>query len=374
VFINKRFINEIGSSLGVDQVGVTTAEPLASMREALERRIREGRLSPFEEKNPALRLTPEHLLDGCRTIVTLAVPYDRPAPAAPFDQEGPKGLVARCARSVDYHLIVEKKAVQLVEKIEATTKKSIRQRILTDRSPLLERELARRSGLGLIGENCTLINPLYGSYVALGTILLDLAIEPDQPNEETCLKCGRCREACPTGALTEPYIIDPYHCLSYLSQASGIFPANLRTALGNKLYGCDICQEACPLNQEVAASPLADFDALLFPAEPDLLALLKMTRKEFDTTIRLTAAGWRGKTTLQRNAVIALGNIKDQDAVKPLARILENDARPLIRLHTAWALGQLGGLQAGFALGKSAERDPEGAVRAEALAALEKNS
>ena len=271
-------------------------------------------------------------------------------------------------------MIVEKKAAKLVEKIEAITKKSIRQKILTDRSPLLERELARHSGLGLIGENCTLINPLYGSYVALGTILLDLAIEPDQPNEEICLKCGRCREACPTGALTEPYIIDPYRCLSYLSQASGLFPANLRTHLGNKLYGCDICQEVCPLNQEVAASPLAEFGAVHFPAEPDLPALLTMTRKEFDTTIRLTAAGWRGKTTLQRNAVIALGNCKNQDVVKPLARILENDARPLIRLHAAWALGQLGGQPAEFALGKSAERDPKEAVRLEALAALRKNS
>ncbi len=99
-----------------------------------------------------------------------------------------------------------------------------------------------------------------------------------------------------------------------------------------------------------------------------------MTRKEFDTTIRLTAAGWRGKTTLQRNAVIALGNSKDQDAVKPLTRVLENDPRPLIRLHAAWALGQLGGRQAIFALGKSAEWDPEESVRLEALTALGEDS
>jgi epoxyqueuosine reductase len=138
MLIDQQTIKESGLLLQIDQVGVATAEPLESMREPLERRIREGRLTPFEEKNPALRLTPEQLLAGCRTIITLAVPYDRPATAAPVDQEGPKGLVARCARSVDYHLIVEKNAAQLVEKIEAITKKPIRQRILTDRSPLLE--------------------------------------------------------------------------------------------------------------------------------------------------------------------------------------------------------------------------------------------
>jgi len=340
--IDKRFINRIGETLDLDQIGVTTADPLTSMLSPLEKRIREERLTPFEEKDLALRISPEHLLAGCQTIITLAVPYHWPAPAAPVNPEGLRGLVSRCARSIDYHLVVENKAAQLVRKIEETAKKPLRYKILADRSPLLERELARRSNLGLIGENCTLINPVYGSYVALGTILLDIASEPDLPNDKTCLKCGRCREACPTGALIEPYIINPHRCLSYLSQASGVFPAELRASLGSRLYGCD----------------------------PDLLALLRMTRKEFDTTIRLTAAGWRGKTTLQRNTVIALGNSKSRDAVKPLARILENDPRPLLRLHAVWSLGQIGGREAKFAIGKSLERDPEASVRQEALNAL----
>jgi epoxyqueuosine reductase len=368
--IDKRFINRIGETLDLDQIGVTTADPLTSMLSPLEKRIREERLTPFEEKDLALRISPEHLLAGCQTIITLAVPYHWPAPAAPVNPEGLRGLVSRCARSIDYHLVVENKAAQLVRKIEETAKKPLRYKILADRSPLLERELARRSNLGLIGENCTLINPVYGSYVALGTILLDIASEPDLPNDKTCLKCGRCREACPTGALIEPYIINPHRCLSYLSQASGVFPAELRASLGSRLYGCDRCQEVCPLNQEVAISPLTEFGAVLFPAEPDLLALLRMTRKEFDTTIRLTAAGWRGKTTLQRNTVIALGNSKNRDAVKPLARFLENDPRPLLRLHAVWSLGQIGGREAKFAIGKSLERDPEASVRQEALNAL----
>jgi epoxyqueuosine reductase len=373
MLIDQITLKKIGRSLNIDQTGIVSAEPLTSMLGPLEKRISEERVTPFEEKDPALRITPDHLLPGCQTIITLAVPYHWPTPAAPSDPVGPQGLVSRCARSIDYHLVVENKAAQLVGKIEETAKKPLRHKILTDRSPLLERELARRSNLGLIGENCTLINHVYGSYVALGTILLDIAGEPNLPNSETCLKCGRCREACPTGALIEPYIINPHRCLSYLSQASGVFPAELRASLGGRLYGCDRCQEACPLNQEVDSSTLTEFSSILFPAEPHLLALLNMTRKEFDSTIGLTAAGWRGKTTLQRNAVIALGNSKDPDAIKPLARVLENDPRPLIRLHAAWSLGQINGKQAKFAIGKSMERDPEASVRREALAALNRS-
>ncbi len=363
-------IKKMGRFFNIDQVGVASAEPLESMRHPLEKRIREGRLTPFEEHNPALRLSPARLLPGCCTIINLAIPYNRPAPFPTPAGEGPKGFVSRCARSVDYHLVVEEKASLLAGKIREVSDTPVRHLILTDRSPLLERELARKSGLGVTGENCCLINPLYGSYVALGTILLDITIEPDQDTGEDCLKCGKCREACPTGALTEPYTLNPDRCLSYQSQVSGIFPSKWRTSLGNRLYGCDLCQEACPLNRKAAVSPLAEFSRELFPAEPELFALLKMTRREFDTTIRLTAAGWRGKTTLQRNAVIALGNSKAGNAVKPLARTLENDPRRLIRLHAAWALGQLGGRQAAFALGKCSERDPEESVRREALIAL----
>ena len=134
----------------------------------------------------------------------------------------------------------------------------------------------------------------------------------------------------------------------------------MRPLLGNRIYGCDQCQDACPQNRGAARSPLAEFNFSYFPAEPLLLPMLEMTGKEYNLTVGLTSAGWRGKTTLQRNAVIALGNSGDPRAVRTLARLLENDSRPLIRLHSAWALGRIGGAVARFHLEKAQcyETDP----------------
>jgi len=370
VVISKGKLKELALSAGADQVGVTTTQPLCYMNERLEKRRKEKRITPFEENDLALRLSPSSLLQGSQSIITIAVPYAAPEHPGPAISGGAVGKVARCARSLDYHILVEDLCRRVVEKLQKTTGPGFKYRILCDRSPLLERELARNSGLGLIGENCHLINPAYGSYTALGTILIDLDLEPDRANAANCHQCGRCRQSCPTGALIGPYLINPYLCLSYLTQAPGIFPRKMRSRLGGQIYGCDICQEVCPHNETVKSSPIPEAAFSFFPAEPLLLPLLRLTQKEFKTTIGLTSAGWRGKTTLQRNAIIALGNLKDPEAVRPLALMLENDPRTVIRIHTAWALGRIGAGKAPYALEKSSRNDPENEVRKEAKLAL----
>ncbi len=371
MLISRNKLKEIASSFGVSEIGVTTAEPLYYLRDRLQKRSDEGRISPFEEENPDLRLSPDGLLDGCRSIITLAIPYAAENSQIPFSGKGLLGLVARCARSTDYHRVAEDKARQIVELIRRETKELFNCKILSDRSPLVERELAYNAGLGWIGENCTLVNQRFGSYTALCTILVDQEIEPAAPVKNKCRNCGRCREACPTNALIEPFTLNPYRCLSYLTQAGGIFPREMRSLLGRRIYGCDSCQDSCPANAVAEYSTLPEFIFPLFPAEPLLLPLLKLTGSEFDQTIRLTSAGWRGKTTLQRNVVIALGNSRDPSAVGPLARLLENDPRPLIRLHAAWALARIGGHRTQFALDKSRQNDPEPEVRLEATTALQ---
>ncbi len=373
MLITNELVKEAARSVGVTQIGVTTPEPLLYMRQRLQRRLNEGRATPFEESNPDKRLSPNLLLKSCRSIITLAVPYAAPDGPEIADYNGPRGTVARCARSVDYHLLVENKAGLVAEAIRKQAGVNFKDRILSDRSPLLERELARNSNLGLVGENCTLINNRYGSYTALGTILTDMEITPDRADGRACQQCGECRRACPTGALTEPYIINPHLCRSYLTQASGVVPLEMRPLIGSHIYGCDLCQEACPHNQAVEHAPYPELAFFFFPARPLLLPLLQVTRKEFDSSIALTSAGWRGKTNLQRNAVIALGNSRDRTAAGSLAFLLENDPRPLIRQHAAWALGQLGGDKSIFSLAKSRKNDPETAVRKEAERALEQS-
>lgn len=373
MIIRAEKIKELASAAGVNQLGITGPEPLSYMEERLRERIREGRLTRFEEKDPHKRFSPQHIMKECRSILVLAISYNLPGKEPKWPVNEPRGLVARCARGIDYHAVILNRAEQIVSMIKKDLNKPFKYQILCDRSPLLERELACRAGLGWIGKNCTLINQNTGSYNSLATILTDLNLESDTALQQSCPDCGRCIRNCPTEAIVEPYILNPHRCLSYQTQLSGVFPRSLRPLLKNMIYGCDRCQEICPANERMESYREPAFSFPLFPAEPLLLPLLEISRREYDLTIGLTSAGWRGKTTLQRNVIIALGNSKEDCAVKPLARLLESDPRPLIRLHAAWALGSIGGSRAFFCLDKSRHNDPEAKVRSEAITALEGN-
>ena len=365
---------EMAAAAGLELAGIVPATPPAHLQAILQRRLDEGRVTPFEEKDPALRLNAAKLLPGCRSIVVVGMPLPFREEEVPSGYSGPRGVVARCARGPDYHLLLTSRAERLFSLLKKELPAPLNGRILVDRSPLVERELARLAGLGWSGENCTLITPAGGSYTALGTILIDQALEPGAPLPESCRQCGRCREACPTGALTEPFIIDPYRCLSYITQAPGVVPAAMRPLMGARLYGCDLCQEVCPHNRELTGAhgyPDQPAAFTYFPAYPLLEPILMMTQKEFARTIGLTAAGWRGKSNLQRNAVIALGNSGDRDAVPALAHLLKRDSRPLLRLHAAWAMGRLGGNRARRSLEMQLHRENEPAVIEELHLAME---
>lgn len=365
---------EIAAEAGLGPAGIAPAEPPDHLRAVLQRRLDEGRITPFEEADPDIRLNAERLLPGCRSIVVVGLPLPLGEEEASPGDNRPRGVTARCARGPDYHLLLTSAAERLFALLKKEVRAPLKGRILVDRSPLVERELARLAGLGLIGENCTLITPESGSYTALGTILLDLELEHEAAPPENCLQCGRCREACPTGALTAPYILDPRRCLSYITQAPGIVPAAMRPLMGRRLYGCDLCQSVCPHNLELPGQTGAASEPTTSPhlsAHPLLESILTMTGKEFARTMGLTAAGWRGKSTLQRNAVIALGNSGNRDAVPALAQILERDPRPLLRLHAAWALGRLGGGKARRSLETQLLRESEPAVIDELRLAME---
>lgn len=364
-------VKDLAASIGISPVGVAGLQPWPGLRARLEKRQTEGRISPFEEQNLSRRLRPQLLLPDCRSIIVLGMPYPATR-ATPDPAEGPRGEISRCAQGLDYHLLLNKKAEDLAELISRDSSAPVNYRILSDRSPLVERDLACRAGLGWIGQNCALVSPNYGSYMALGTILISLALEPDKAIPSECLLCGRCRQACPTGALIEPHILDPQRCLSYRTQASGVVETAVRPLFGSRLYGCDLCQEVCPCNYTAVrqeANPGNEYDAF-FPARPLLLPLLEMTQKQFAASFGCTAAGWRGKTTIQRNVVIALGNSGDAKSVPALARILKSDPRPLLRLHAAWALGRIGNPRARYYLEASLRHETDPLVREESRQAL----
>jgi epoxyqueuosine reductase len=259
----------------------------------------------------------------------------------------PSGPVARYARGEDYHEVIEGRLRELHARLERDAGHRIEGKPYVDTGPLLERDLARRAGLGWFGKNTNLLNPSRGSFFFLGALVLDLALEPDAPFEaDRCGSCTRCLDACPTDALVAPRTLDATRCISYLTiEQKGEIPAPLRPLIGELLYGCDICQEVCPWNVKFASSnKVPEFAprAVLAGKDARTLAreLLAMTQEEFSVAFKgspMKRAKLRG---LKRNASVVLGNVGTADDVAALEAALHHD-ESLVREQAAWALARI---------------------------------
>ena len=268
----------------------------------------------------------------------------------------PSGPVARYARGDDYHDVLLSKLQALHEWIAADVGRPVRGKAYVDTGPLLERDLARRAGLGWFGKNTNLLNPELGSFFFLGSLLVDLELSSDDPFEpDRCGTCTRCLEACPTQALVEPRVLDATRCISYLTiELKGEIPEELREPMGSLLYGCDICQDVCPWNvsfakdlRETGLAPrqdLAENDARKLARE-----ILGMDDETFRTRFRGSPMKRAKRRGLARNAAVVLGNIGTAEDVPALAAAL-GDPEPLVRRHAEWALRQIGGPEALAAL------------------------
>ena len=260
----------------------------------------------------------------------------------------PSGPIARYARGDDYHDVLLARLRSLHDWIAAELGRPVHGKAYVDTGPLLERDLARRAGLGWFGKNTNLINPEMGSFVFLGSLLVDLELAPDEPFQaDRCGTCTRCLEACPTQAFVEPRVLDATRCISYLTiELKGDIPEPLREPMGTLLYGCDVCQDVCPWNvsfsQELTEHALAPRAEL---AGKDTRALAREILSMDDETFRVAFKGSPMKRAklrgLKRNAAVALGNIGDKRDVELLTAAITH-ADPLVRDHAAWALGRIG--------------------------------
>lgn len=330
--------------------------------EQLLRREKDGWKTPFATGNPEVRCQPLKMFPQARTVVTVAYSWYFPADEPPGLKQG---TIAMSGRGEDYHRVLTRLLEPLAEWLkDGGASWAI---IQVDNGPLLEREAAFWSGLGYYGYNCSFIVPGLGSRVALGLIVTDLDLEPTFPEEEKrCKGCGRCLTACPTGALISPYTLHPERCLSYLTQKRGFLPRELRPYLGQRLFGCDVCQDVCPENEglNLAGSPFE---------YPDLVQILTMDRQRFNELFGSMALAWRGKSILQRNAAIALGNARctEEAALCALEEALTSPS-PTVRGHAAWALGKLGIPRVRKALTLAYGRETDAGVRQEIREALDK--
>ena len=357
--------------LGFARIGFSPVGPLPRGAKALDDWLDAGHHADMDYMaKHGTRDNPQKVLEQAKSLIVVALPYPYQETEAPTGKG--TGFVARYARGTDYHIVLRQKLEVLANRCTEILGRSVLARPCVDTAPLLERELAHQSGLGFIAKSTMLLIPGVGTYVLLGELLVDVELAPTESIEPKCGTCTSCLDACPTGAFVSPYVLDARKCISYLTiEHAGTIPQQYRQAMGNMVFGCDICQEVCPSNASTQPRPSAsELKALPHLEAPDLIELLTMTSSGYRRFVRGTALRRASRQQLARNAAVALGNSGDPRAVEPLCNTLNTNRYPLVREHAAWALGQLGGDDAHAALSAAGQNDTDPSVRQEAQRAL----
>ncbi|MGI6081640.1 MAG: tRNA epoxyqueuosine(34) reductase QueG [Limnochordia bacterium] len=353
-------LRDYAYNLGIDYLRVADAHPFFEEEALLRHLAASNKYPSLAPQDISVRCHPDRILENARSIISVAISYLLPEKTTAED-DGLYGTTARFARVADYHTVVSERLALLVAFLQARVGRPIRYRICVDNGPLLERAVARRAGLGWFGKNNMLYVPKLGSWVVLGEVITDLALPADDPvSHPDCGKCRRCQEACPTGALARPYQVDAERCLSAVTQMSGHIPLSLRKAMGCRVWGCDTCQLVCPWNIKAVGGRFVWSVAVA--ARVDLIHLLTVSKSEFLRLFGNSALAWRGRTTLQRNAALALGNLGDPRALEALADGLHHHGSPVVREMCAWAIGEIGGRHARHVLEDARRTEGQPAV------------
>ncbi|HXW81977.1 MAG TPA: tRNA epoxyqueuosine(34) reductase QueG [Acidimicrobiales bacterium] len=350
-----------GQEAGLAAVGVAAATPMVSTRRILEERKAAGLAGgmQFTYRDPARSTDPVRILAGATSMVVGAWPYARSAGTAKGGGPGPVAPMGRVARyaSRDHYADLRTALGQLADLLNRAGWKA---RVVADDNALVDRAAAERAGLGWFGKNSNILLPGQGSWFLLGSVVTNAPLPVDAPIADGCGACRRCLSSCPTGALVAPGVLDARKCLAWLLQATGVFPIEYRALLGDRIYGCDDCQDSCPANRLAAKRPSVDDGAPVAGVdrkkeverqqavdrqdEVDLLALLS----EDGETLLAKYGRWyipqRDPRYLRRNALIVLGNVADgrQPGVTATLMRYLDDPDELLRAHAVWAAARLG--------------------------------
>ncbi len=312
-------VKTLAERLGFDRIGVAPAAPPARAPFLVEwlRRGFAGDMG-YLHRNLETRINPAAMLPGGASIIVVAVNYHVPAPAPAAEDAAPRGRIARYAWGRDYHKVVRKKLRRLVADLRAALAEPFECRICVDTAPIVEREIAAAAGIGWIGKNTLVLNRRLGSYFVLGEVITTLDLDPDAPATDHCGSCTRCLEACPTRALVEPHVMDARRCISYLTiEHREEIPKEFHRAIGDRLYGCDICQEVCPFNRrapqtrEPGFAPRPPAPAIT-PQEVD-----QWTADDYARLLRGRALKRATLSMWKRNAAIVAANAQQADSPAP---------------------------------------------------------
>jgi epoxyqueuosine reductase len=331
-------LEAIGRAAGLDAVGVTSAEPFEGTRRVLEERKAAGISADmqFTYRNPARSTDPGRALPGARSLVVGARRYRRADPPAP---PAAAGAVARYARA-DHYAALRGSLDAVADHLRSG---GWRARVVCDDNALVDREAAYRAGIGWYGKNTNLLLPGEGSWFVLGSVITDAPLDhAPPPVADGCGSCTRCLDACPTGAIVAPGVVDARRCLAWLVQAPGSFPVEHRAALGDRIYGCDDCQEVCPPNRAADRRSLPDTgegDEAWVP----LVELLESSDEELLARHGRWYIAGRDPRWLRRNALVALGNVGDpaDGAVTATLDRYASGPDELLAEHARWARTRL---------------------------------
>lgn len=346
----KQEMKAAATALGIDDIGVASADPFVTLKQRLIRHRELGRESGFEEPDLDRRTNPALLFEDPQSIIAIAIAYPSKLVDPPKSEPGERrGIMARSAWGEDYHHVLRDRLAKLEswlkERVPGTRVES-----MVDTGALSDRAVAERAGIGWSGKNCAIISPRLGSWIYLGEMITNLPLPPDVPVTEGCGSCTKCIDACPTGALVGPGQLNAKRCISFVTQTKDMVSDEFMRKIGNRLYGCDTCQVVCPVNRGKNWTHQPELQPDNELAKPLLVPLLEMGNRQFKEAYGRTASAWRGRKPIQRNAVIALGNFKDATAIPHLIKVLTDDPRPVLRGTAAWSLGRIGGTEAAVAL------------------------
>lgn len=369
----KREIQEAAPSLGIDDIGFASADPFHSLKAVLLDRHEKGYESGFEEPDMDKRIYPELSFEGQpESLISIAVAYPSKMDNPPKSEPGQRrGILARSAWGRDYHLVL-REAMKKLEEFITERVPNARIENMVDTGALVDRAVADRAGIGFKGKNCLIISPKWGTWVYLGELITNIPFQPDTPVTEDCGECTKCLDSCPTGALVGPGVLNAQRCISFQTQTKGFVEEEFMIKMGNRLYGCDTCQVVCPKNKGKYWNHRPELQPDPETVKPLLLPILDLSNRQFKERFGMSAAAWRGKNPIQRNAIIALGNLKDPASVPKLIDILQKDSRPVMRGTAAWALHRIGGAEALEAIVKAIATESDEEVLKRLLAAKSK--
>ena len=362
-------IREQAYSLGFCAVGFAAAGP-APGADRLRRWLAEGMHGTMDymAARASEREDPRLLVAGARTVVMLAMDYYHPPEAAETLQAG-QGRVARYAWGRDYHNVIGKRLMKL-QRFIRSEHPELRVYKEVDTGPVLERSWAQEAGVASMGKASNVLRREQGSWLLLGSLVLDRALPVDLPAPDLCGACTACIDVCPTGAILAPGVVDARQCIAYLTiEHRGSISPTLRSALGSWVFGCDDCQTVCPWSDrrssygEPALAPIPGRSLL------NLEALLGSDDEEFHSTYLGSPLRRAGGPGIRRNAALVLGNQGRAAAIPSLDRALGDDSAPSVRGAAAWALGEIGGRRARAALDRR-RNDPDTGVTEEVENAL----